>query len=86
MNREAVCVGTPAISTYPEKLLSVTKFLIDLGLKKHSVAVPEIIHYAHEFMADEHYRDKALQTLHQMEDPADILLREIRKFADEDFK
>lgn len=81
MNREAICVGTPAISTYPEKLLSVTKFLIDLGLKKHSLFIPEIFSYAEEFMADTHYRENALTILNQMENPIDVLLREIRKFS-----
>lgn len=86
MNREAICVGTPAISTYPEKLLHVTRFLIGLGLKKHSVDIPQIFHYAREFMADTGYRKRALTCLSQMENPLDIILKEIRAFAEEDFK
>ena len=85
MNREAICVGTPAISTYPENLLSVTKFLIDLGLKKHSLSIPEIFSYAQEFMADTTYRKKASAILNQMENPTDVLLEEIRRCSEEDF-
>lgn len=78
MNREAICVGTPAISTYPEKLLHVTTFLIHLGLKKHSVSVPEILEYAHELMAENGYRERARKILSSMEDPVDVVLREMR--------
>lgn len=85
MNRESICLGTPAISTYPEKLLSVTKYLIYLGLKKHSLSIPEIFAYAREFMADSDYRRRTLQILNQMEDPVQVLLREIRTFEKEDF-
>ena len=85
MNREAVCCGTPAISTYPEKLLSVTTYLMGLGLKKHSVNIPEIFALAKTLMSDEHYRERAQHILSQMEDPIDILLREIRRLAEEDF-
>ncbi len=81
MNREAICVGTPAISTYPEKLLSVTKYLIDLNLKKHSLSVSEILLYAKEFMSDAEYQEKAHHILSRMEDPVDVLLREIRTFS-----
>jgi hypothetical protein len=86
MNREAICVGTPAISTYPEKLLSVTKFLIESGLKKHSLDVPEIVSYAHEFINDTCYRKNAVNMLQTMEDPTDVLLREIRSHEEEPFK
>lgn len=85
MNREAICVGTPAISTYPEKLLSVTKFLIGLGLKKHSVDVPEILSYAHQFLSTNGFRRKAFTILSQLENPVDVLLREIRIFSEEGF-
>jgi predicted glycosyltransferase len=81
MNREAICVGTPALSTYPEKLLSVTRFLIQLGLKRHSLKIPEILTHAHELLADEEYRNRAQQILSQMEDPVEVLLREIRTLA-----
>ena len=84
MNREAICVGTPAISTYPEKLLSVTKFLIDSGLKKHSLSIPEIFVYAKEFMSDTTYREKASDIVKKMEDPVDVLLREVQALT-EDF-
>jgi predicted glycosyltransferase len=85
MNREAICVGTPAISTYPEKLLSVTKFLIGLGLKKHSLDIPEIFSYAKRLMADTEYRERASQILKKMEDPVDVLSREIHTFDNEGF-
>jgi predicted glycosyltransferase len=77
MNREAICVGTPALSTYPEELLSVTKYLIDLGLKKHSVSIPEIFEYAHQLLKDNGYREKARTILSSMDDPIEILLHEI---------
>ncbi|MBU7014220.1 MAG: DUF354 domain-containing protein [Theionarchaea archaeon] len=81
MNREAVCVGTPALSTYPEKLLSVTRYLMDLGLKKHSIAIPEILTYAHQLIKDKGYRERANRILSTMEDPVDVVLREIRALA-----
>ena len=77
MNREAICVGTPALSTYPEKLLSVTKFLIEKGLKKHSTDIPKIIEYAHYLLKDAAYRKKAATMMAHMENPVDILLREL---------
>ncbi|MGD2247720.1 MAG: DUF354 domain-containing protein [Candidatus Methanofastidiosia archaeon] len=77
MNREAICVGTPALSTYPEELLSVTKYLIGLGLKKHSVSIPEIFEYAHKLLKDNGYREKARTIIAGMDDPIEILLHEI---------
>lgn len=77
MNREAICVGTPALSTYPENLLSVTKYLINLGLKKHSVNIPEIFECAHQLLKDNGYREKAQTIVSGMEDPIEVLLHEI---------
>jgi predicted glycosyltransferase len=85
MNREAIAVGTPAISTYPEKLLSVTKHLIDLGLKKHSLHIPQILSYAEELIQDDQYSEKTLNMLNAMDNPTDIVLREIRRLTEEDF-
>jgi len=42
MNREAALLGTPTISCYPQKLLSVDNYLIEQGLFKHSLDKNEI--------------------------------------------
>ena len=52
MNREAVLLGTPVISCYPGKLLSVDKYYVDKGFMKRSTNVDEIIDIAFELLAD----------------------------------
>jgi hypothetical protein len=85
MNREAIAVGTPAISTYPEKLLSVTKYLIHLGLKKHSLDIPQILSYADELIHDNSYQETTLHMLSTMDNPIDVVLREIHRLLGEGF-
>lgn len=85
MNREAIAVGTPAISTYPEKLLSVTKYLIGLGLKKHSLELPQILSYAKTLIEDEDYSENTLNMLASMDNPVQVVLREIQRITQEDF-
>jgi predicted glycosyltransferase len=77
MNREAIALNTPAISTYPEKLLSVTRHLISLGLKKHSLNVRMIRKMQEEFFNTD-YDSRPL--LKKMDNPVSILLEEVRKF------
>lgn len=50
MNREAALLGTPVISCYPGKLLSVDGFYIEKGLMKRSHDINEIVDLSLELM------------------------------------
>lgn len=52
MNREAALLGTPVISCYPGKLLSVDKYYIERGLMKRSTDVDEIVNLALKLLVD----------------------------------
>ncbi len=52
MNREAAILGTPVISCYPGKTLSVDQFYIDQNLMFRSVDVPSIINIALKSMVN----------------------------------
>jgi hypothetical protein len=43
--REAACLGTPAVSFFPERLLAVDRQLVDEGKMLHSRSVEEIMEY-----------------------------------------
>ena len=55
MNREAALLGTPVISCYPGKLLSVDAYYIEKGLMKRSTNSEEIIQMAKELLKDDHH-------------------------------
>ena len=77
MNREAIALNTPAISTYPEKLLSVTKHLISLGLKRHSLNAATIKRMQDEFFDSDY---NSMPRIRKMENPVDVVLEEVRRF------
>jgi len=52
MNREAAILGTPVISCYPGKPLSVDKCFIDQGLMERSTNVDEIVNLALKLLVD----------------------------------
>ena len=79
MNREAIALETPAISAFPGRVLSVTQFLIDLGIKDHSLDPREIWRTAEDFMTDEYKKD-VRKALKKMENPVDVVLEEIETF------
>lgn len=54
MNREAALLGTPVISCYPGKLLSVDAYYIQKGLMKRSTHPDEIVDMAKELLSDHH--------------------------------
>jgi uncharacterized protein len=54
MNREAALLGTPVISCYPGKLLSVDSYYIQKGLMKRSTHPEEIVGMAKELLKDDH--------------------------------
>ena len=53
MNREAALLGTPVISCYPGKPLSVDKFYIENGLMVRSTDVDEIVNTALRLLVSE---------------------------------
>ncbi len=55
MNREAALLGTPVISCYPGKLLSVDAYYIEKGLMKRSTNSEEIIQMAKELLKDDRH-------------------------------
>jgi len=55
MNREAALLGTPVISCYPGKLLSVDAYYIEKGLMKRSTNSEEIIPMAKELLKDDRH-------------------------------
>ncbi|MFQ5892136.1 MAG: DUF354 domain-containing protein [Candidatus Methanofastidiosia archaeon] len=86
MNREAIALKTPAISTYPLKLLGVTKHLIHLGVKWHSLSISEIVKYFKTIEKDEDYKRKVTKILSEMENPQDVVLREVERVLEDTLK
>ncbi len=76
MNREAVLLGTPVISCYPGKLLSVDKYYVDKGFMKRSTNVDEIINIALKLLKD----NKSFREL-KTDDLFDIIIKNIYKSA-----
>jgi predicted glycosyltransferase len=81
MNREAIALEVPAISAFPGQILAVTQFLINLGIKDHSLDPKKIWKTAEEFMTTSYKKDvrNALKT---MENPIDVVLEEIEMIED----
>ncbi len=81
MNREAIALGTPTISTYPGKLLAVTRWLVELGIKFHSNNPHEVMKHAIEMMERNGiYRNHIRTIISSMENPIDVILREIEAY------
>ena len=81
MNREAIALEVPAISAFPGHVLAVTQFLINLGIKDHSLDPKEIWKMAEEFMTNTYKKD-VRKALKKMENPVDIILEEIEAIED----
>ncbi len=77
MNREAVALTKPAISTYKEKLLSVTAYMVEEGIKMHSCDAQEITRYADKFSGNRAYEHKIKEKLKSMENPVDVIIEEL---------
>ncbi len=84
MNREAIALGTPTISTYPGKLLAVTKWLIELGVKFHSTDPIKVAEVAERLMGTNgSYRAYVRSVVAGLENPMEVILREIETYETE---
>lgn len=83
MNREAIALGTPTISTYPGRLLSVTRWLIELGVKFHSTDPLEVAEVAERMIeANGSYRSYIRNVVSGLENPMEAILREIETYEE----
>ncbi|RKX50469.1 MAG: hypothetical protein DRP38_01095, partial [Thermotogae bacterium] len=83
MNREALALGTPTISTYPGRLLAITKWLISLGIKFHSTDPIKVSEKAWELMRKNGaFRKHIRGIIASMENPIDAFLREIEIYEE----
>ncbi|AEH24056.1 DUF354 domain-containing protein [Pyrococcus yayanosii] len=82
MNREALVLGTPAISTYPGKLLAVTRWLIELGVNFHSTNPIEVAAKAWEILRKNGaYRRQIREVTSSMENPVDAIVEEVEALS-----
>jgi len=82
MNREALALGTPAISTYPGKLLAVTKWLIDLGVLYHSTNPIEVGMKVWEIVRKNSvYRRNIRTVMSSMENPVEAIIEEVENLT-----
>ncbi|CAB49469.1 DUF354 domain-containing protein [Pyrococcus abyssi] len=85
MNREALALGTPAISTYPGRLLAVTKWLIELGVLYHSTNPIEVATKAWEIIRrNRRYRKFIREVMITMENPVEAMIKEIEESGQTD--
>lgn len=83
MNREALALGTPAISAYPGKLLAVTKWLISLGIEYHSTNPIEVASKAWEMLRKNGaYRNYIRSIVSALDNPIDVMLEEIETYEE----
>lgn len=81
MNREAIALGTPTISTYPGKTLAVTRWMVELGVKFHSTDPLAVAKRAYEMLrVNGKYRSYIRYTVSKLENPLDVILREIETY------
>lgn len=81
MNREAVALNTPALTTYPEKLLAVTKKMIELGLKIHLLDPEKITKFIEKDNNLDIYHDNNKKIISKLENPIDVISREIKSLG-----
>lgn len=74
MNREAALLGTPVISCYPGKQLSVDTYYIEKGLMKRSTDLNEIITLSKKLLENKHV-DRHIETDNLIE----LIVNEIYK-------
>ena len=79
MNREAALLGTPVISCYPGKQLSVDTYYIEKGLMKRSTNLNEIIELSKELLTNHENNRIELKT----DNLIDLIVDEIYKTYDE---
>lgn len=84
MNREAIALGTPTISTYPGRLLAVTRWLVELGVKFHSTDPLEVAEVAERMIeANGSYRNYIRNVVSGLENPMNVILSEIEVYETE---
>ncbi len=78
-------LGTPTISTYPGKLLAVTKWLVELGVKFHSTDPPLEVATVAERMIEMNgsYRNYIRSVVSGLENPMEVILKEIETYETE---
>ncbi|NJE46487.1 DUF354 domain-containing protein [Thermococcus sp. GR7] len=83
MNREAIALGTPTISTYPGRLLAVTKWLVEKGVKFHSTDPVKVAMMAERMMElNGSYRTYIRTVISGFENPMDVILKEIETYEE----
>ncbi|NJD99326.1 DUF354 domain-containing protein [Thermococcus sp. LS1] len=83
MNREAIALGTPTISTYPGRLLAVTKWLVEKGVKFHSTDPVKVAMMAERMIElNGSYRTYIRTVISGFENPMDVILKEIETYEE----
>ncbi|KUH33655.1 hypothetical protein APY94_05530 [Thermococcus celericrescens] len=83
MNREAIALGTPTISTYPGRLLAVTRWLVEKGVKFHSTDPVKVAMMAEHMMEmNGSYRAYLRSVVSGFENPLDVILGEIETYEE----
>jgi len=81
MNRESALLGTPTISFYSEDLLGVDKFLIDSDLMSHATSIEDVTKILSDVIDKKtEFRENAKTAMEDMEDPFDVIEKEVEKF------
>jgi len=85
MTTEAAMLGVPSISCFPDKPTIIEEFLISSGLVVRETDPIRIAKRAMNMLEDETYRrriqDKAKSFVKRMEDPIEVILRELKHFS-----
>jgi len=83
MNREAIALGTPTISTYPGRLLAVTRWLVEKGLEFHSTDPVKVAMMAERMMEmNGSYKAYLRNVVGGFENPMDVILAEIETYEE----
>ena len=83
MNREAIALGTPTISTYPGRLLAVTRWLVEKGVEFHSTDPVKVASMAERMMEmNGSYRSYIRSVVSAFENPMEVILEEIETYEE----
>jgi len=85
MTTEAAMLGVPSISCFPDKPTIIEEFLVSLSFVVRETDPVRIAKRAMNMLEDETYRlsirDKAKSFVERMEDPIEVILRELKHFS-----
>ncbi|AXI25156.1 hypothetical protein CFE53_02925 [Methanofervidicoccus sp. A16] len=73
MNREAAVIGVPTVSCYPERILGVDNYLIEMGRMVHLLSVREIVNYIEDNIGK---RNNSIN----LEDPTDLMFERVCEY------